>query len=82
MYEKKTKLDNLKDSVFYIGKEEIIAKIKEVNRIENEQNAEKLFEEINLRLQNYLRMDNVSFLFGTGTFMPSLRSALRSSTEQ
>ncbi|MBA7470351.1 hypothetical protein ES707_05635 [subsurface metagenome] len=65
----KTKLDKLKDSkdsALYIGKEEIIVKRK----IKDKQDAEKLFEEINLRLQNYLKMDNVSFLFGTGSSMP------------
>lgn len=65
----KTKLDKLKDSkdsALYIGKEEIIVKRK----IKGKQDAEKLFEEINLRLQNYLKMNNVSFLFGTGSSMP------------
>jgi len=62
----KIKLDKLEKSALYIGKEEIIAK----RRIEDKQDAEKLFGEINLRLQNYLKMDNVSFLFGTGSSIP------------
>ncbi len=66
----KTKLDKLKKSALYIGKEETIAKRREAEKIEKEQDAERLFEEINLRLQNYLKMDNVSFLFGTGSSMP------------
>ena len=66
MNDQKTKLDKLQKSALYIGKEEIIAKRK----IENKQDAERLFEEINLRLQNYLKMDNVSFLFGTGSSIP------------
>jgi len=70
MNDEKIKLDKLRNSALHIGKEEIIAKRKEANKIENEQDTEKLFEEINLRLQNYLKMDNVSFLFGTGSSMP------------
>lgn len=70
MSEQKTKLEKLKIGAFYIGKEEIIAKRKEDKKLEDERGVEKLFEEINLRLQNYLKMDNVSFLFGTGPSMP------------
>lgn len=66
MNDQKTKLDKLEKSALYIGKEEIIAKRK----IKDKQDAERLFEEINLRLQNYLKMDNVSFLFGTGSSIP------------
>lgn len=58
-------LEKLKKSKFLVGKKDWIQEF--FNENPNNKSQEKLLDKIRLLLKNYLQLDNVSFLFGTGS---------------
>jgi len=54
-------IDKLRNSKLYVGAVDWVEEY-----FEEDQNPDKLLDKIRLLLKNYLQLDNVSFLFGTG----------------
>lgn len=57
--------DSLEQSKIYVGRDDWVAEF--FSKEQNEKQPGKLIDKIRLLLKNYLQLDNVSFLFGTGS---------------
>lgn len=58
-------LELLMASKFYVGSKDLVEEFNDGNL--NNKSTEKLIDKIRLMLKNYLQLDNVNFLFGTGS---------------
>ncbi|RNB53512.1 hypothetical protein EDM57_19655 [Brevibacillus gelatini] len=61
----KLESEKLKSSKFYVGSRDWVQEFFADQH--NEKHLEKLLDKIRILLKNYLQLDNVSFLFGTGS---------------